>query len=124
MEIPINCPICNHPLQNTFNAATNDVVYKNCRLRPDHIFSCAVFLNNFNGPGTGDVVDRVAFTLSMSPLLSVEIHPEGKFMSVDRSASDNRALLNDPEEVPFYVEPDFSDYPKLCNKIKIYLLFS
>lgn len=123
MEIPINCPICNHPLINTFNSTTDLVVYKNCRLRPDHIFSCAVFMEDFMA-NEKNKVDRISFTLSMSPLLSVVIYPQGKLIHIGKRAPNETAQIVCAEELPFYVEPDFSDYPKLIAKLKTYILFS
>src|SRR5271170_3762255 len=132
MNIPINCPICGDPLTNIFNETTNKVVYKNCRLRSDHIFSCTVYLKGFwehqHLNNSEDTIDRVAFTLSMNPMLSVVIYPVDKRMKVDRSAPDEKATLTNSSDfilyLPFYVEPDFSDYKKLVKKIKTYLLFS
>lgn len=126
MNIPINCPICGDPLVNTFNKTTNKVIYKNCRLRSNHIFSCAVFMAGFFNNPT-DRVERVSFTLSMNPILSVEVYPvpeENKIMSIGKSAPTEQAALTNGKKLPFYVEPDFSDYKKLVNKIKTYLLFS
>jgi len=122
MNVPINCPICGDPLTNTFNQYNSVIMYKNCRLRADHIFSCMVDLNH--PVFKKDILSRVAFTLSMSPLLSVELFLNNKYMSIGKSAPDELAAIVDPQRLPFYFEPDFSDYPKLCNKIKIYLLFS
>lgn len=79
----------------------------------------------FNNPT--DRVERVSFTLSMNPILSVEVYPvpeENKIMSIGKSAPTEQAALTNGKKLPFYVEPDFSDYKKLVNKIKTYLLFS
>jgi hypothetical protein len=126
MNIPINCPICHDPLVNAFNDSTDKVVYKNCRLRPDHIFSCAVFLKGFMDYEI-DTLNRVAFTISMSPLLSATIYVDGitEVIEIDKCAPNKSALLsNDAKAMPFYVEPTFEDFPKLCQKIKTYILFS
>lgn len=120
MNSPINCPICGDPLVNTFNERHEGIVYKNCRLRPDHIFSCMT-VSEENGV---EVVGRIVFTLSMSPMLSVELHPGNKTMGIDKNAPSTMASLPVHNRLPFYVEPDFSNYPKLVNKIKIYILFS
>src|SRR5271166_6263183 len=97
MNIPINCPICGDPLTNTFNETTDKVLYKNCRLRIDHIFSCTVYLKGFwvgsDLNNSEDIIDRMAFTLSMNPMLSVAIYPVDKLMKVDRSAPDEKAVL-------------------------------
>lgn len=124
MNIPTNCPICGDPLTNIFNESTDKVLYKNCRLRPDHIFSCAVYMFGFMG-AEGDTLERVTFTLSMSPMLSVEVYLRDKVMYIDKSPPrDNACINNNTKRLPFYVEPDFSNYTKLVNKIKTYLLFS
>jgi hypothetical protein len=124
MDIPINCPICGDPLVNTFNETIDKVVYKNCRFRPDHIFSCTVYLKGFWNDNTYDHVDRVAFTLSMSPILSVQIWPVDKTMMIAGDAPTTKSGLSiNSKRLPFYVEPIFDDYPKLCQKLKTYILF-
>lgn len=123
MEIPVNCPICNNSLVNTVNSTTDSVIYKNCRSSSDHIFGCAVFVKDFMGVKE-PTLERVTFTLSMSPPLSVEIHPPYKTMVVGKCLPNWAAGLIISKDLPFYVEPDFSDYEKLRNKIKIYILFS
>jgi hypothetical protein len=123
MNIPINCPICGDPLVNTFNDTTDKVFYKNCRLRPDHIFSCAIYLKGFMDSNI-DLVDRVAFTLLMSPMLSIIAYIQDKIMKISKYAPHDKAVASNSEELPFYVEPDFSDYKALVNKIKTYILFS
>jgi hypothetical protein len=125
INIPINCPICNDPLINRANATTDLVIYKNCRLRPTHIFSCAVFMKGFPQDNNVDTVNRVAFTLSMSPMLSVVIYFDEKIITIDKAPPGIDAILPDYSKIlPFYIEPDFSDYKKLCSKFKIYLTFS
>lgn len=126
MNVPINCPICGDPLTNKFNDTNDKVLYKNCRQRPDHIFSCAIFIAGFFNRPT-DRVERLSFTLSMNPILSVEVYPvseDNKIMSIGKSAPTETAALANAQKLPFYVEPDFTDYPKLVRKIKTYLLFS
>jgi hypothetical protein len=126
MDIPINCPICGDPLINTFNETINKVVYKNCRLRPDHIFSCAVYLPGFMDIET-DTLERMSFTLSMNPPLSVQVWHEDNNMAIDKCVPNMiGGLTNDSNLLPFYVEPTFSDYPsysKWCQKVKTYILF-
>jgi hypothetical protein len=131
MDIPINCPICGDPLINTFNETilfSDKVVYKNCRLRPDHIFSCTVYLKGFWNDNTDDHVDRVAFTLSMSPILSVLIWPVDKTTMIASDVPTTvSGLPTSSKLLPFYVEPNFYDhtsYSKWVKKLKTYLLFS
>lgn len=127
MNVPINCPICGDPLINTFNTTTNQVVYKNCRLRHDHIFSCAVFLDYFmdtENYGIKDRIERAVFTLSISPPLSIVIFPYVGVMDISKSLPNKEAVISNTKRLLFYIEPDFSDYKKLVNKLKIYILFS
>jgi hypothetical protein len=129
MKIPINCPICSNSLINTFDEENNKVLYKNCRLQPDHIFGAIVFLES--GREGEDILHTIAVTLSINPPLSVEIYLEGpsrwNVMWIDRSVPDATVSLTHYKRLPFCVIPDFFDrvsYVKWCQKVKTYILFS
>lgn len=124
MKIPDNCPICNGALENTPNPTTPQVIYKNCYLQSNHhIFSCTIYNPGFFN-NDKEVIDRIAFTLSMFPPLSIIIFPEEKKMAIAKCLPSKMSSVFLSKDLPFYIEPDFSDYHNLINKLKLYILFS
>lgn len=67
---------------------------------------------------------RTAFTLSVEPPLSVKFEKDDLSVRIHTSLPSRFADLPDNEKLPFYFEPDFSDYKRLVEKIKTYILFS
>ena len=127
MQTPINCLICHDPLVNKYNDYDALILYKNCRLRPGHIFSCTVY----KADTVDEFVMRYAFTVSMSPIVSVRVYPPtrnplwgGRISVSSEVPTYNSSFTIEPTlEIPYF-EMDFSNYSKLYEKLKIYILFS
>lgn len=119
MKIFSRCPLCDDPLVNQFNMHGDIIVYKNCRKRQSHIFSCME---------CNDHTHRLVFTLSVNPPLSVAFLMdisgiEVARIGVGKELPSEQAIISASLELPFF-EPDFSDIKKLINKIKILISFS
>jgi hypothetical protein len=107
MKIPINCPFCKEPLINNYEQS---------------------FLNIY--------CNNIDHNILFRP--SIFDHDEVHFMSIDYDVNKDRdisriiwyfwgkTLLGRANskyyELPWF-EPDLSNYLKLCNKIKLYMIF-
>src|ERR1035437_4277922 len=112
MQVPINCPICNDPLLNTYKSSE---LVKSCTNKITHKYSCTtidVFL----------VEVRLQYdTIAQHNLIwhngvnEIGLYT-GNFNKIPFAAY--------KENVIPWFEPDFSDYSDLVNKIKMLILFS
>jgi hypothetical protein len=108
-EIPINCPVCRDPLVNDFvpTSKNNELHYKKCTKRLDHNIS--YLLDDIGA------LYSVTITLNVGRILKAcwvyDIHKLFVYDHIQRM------------ELPYF-DPDFSDYKKLTNKIKLYMLLS
>jgi hypothetical protein len=111
MKTPIDCPFCGDPLLNDFREAAGGIIYltKTCNKRIDHTIKIrACRLDN-------DYVDWICIPYSDNTNVLWYMGTGSLILNNTSSGSDYR--------LPFF-EPDLSNYKKLVQKIKIYLLFS
>jgi hypothetical protein len=113
MQMPKNCPICKGPVLNKFRdnpAPRSFELEKTCCDKPDHIFYCA-----------SKKVDEDAYVVSVSfnsTRTKVAMWlPNDKKLWITNGSAETKTLIP-------YIEPDFSNYRRLCSKLKTYLLFS
>lgn len=118
MNIPTHCPKCKGPLTNDFyEDRKGNYFIKRCRTRPDHQFQC---IFDENAPD----LKSATVSISMNPLIRVAWRFDECTLSVARGSLEEIIRNNGQEEqLPFF-EPDFSNYKKLINKLKLYVTFS
>lgn len=111
MKVPSLCPCCRQPMVNE-SVPTVGIAYwrKHCHKRIDHT------INITTVPGHDDDIKRLSLIVKDGVIITWE--PENKRCWISRTWD-----LEWRYELPYW-EPDLSNYPKLINKIKIYLLFS
>lgn len=117
MNVPTNCPVCNAPLQDfrddtlqeseTCKRCATEDHHVSFLSRDDKITQICISYDIQNN------LDAVWFTDAASSTLVIA---KTKTASTQRSGFSYQRLP--------YFEPDLSNYPKLLDKIKTYLLFS
>jgi hypothetical protein len=111
MRAPINCPICGDPLLNTFPPAEDlsDKLTKSCNRRTTHAIAMAV---------EGDEVMSLSIGINTTHKLQATWLFNKQEILVWEENS--RSI---PTNIPYF-EPDLSNYRKLVDKIKTYIVFS
>lgn len=114
MKAPINCPVCGDPMLNTFPPAEDmhdsGKVTKTCTLRLNHKITIIA---------EGEEVSQMSIDLG-NGLEAIFLFLLNKVWVQPTRANKNKI---DYTILPFF-EPDLSDYKKLVNKVKTYLVFS
>ncbi len=111
MNMPANCPCCKGPLRNDFTAT--DSLIKTCDKRIDHKFVC------YSHKNTGyDIVHKATLLIDSTSRIEACWWFYPKEFAIYN--------LNDLKKVQWmpWFEPDFSNYKKLMEKVKTYILFS
>lgn len=112
MKAPVNCPVCGDAMLNTFPPAEdlNNRVTKSCTSRLNHKI---VILAD------GDEVSQMSIDLG-NGLEAIFLFLMGKIWIQPTKASkkDKNFVV-----LPMF-EPDLSNYKKLVEKVKTYLVFS
>ena len=114
MKMPKNCPICNGPVLNKFRdnpAPRSFALEKTCSDKIDHLFYCA------SKSVDNDEAYVISVSFNSTRTKSAMWLPGEKKLWVTGGNSATKTLIP-------YIEPDFSDYRKLCKKLKTYLVFS
>lgn len=112
MKAPINCPVCGDPMLNVFPPAedlTNKLT-KYCNLRLNHKITMIV---------NGDEVSQMSIDLGNGREAIFMFYL--KKIWVQSIAGSSKPM--DYIILPFF-EPDLSNYKKLVDKVKTYILFS
>jgi len=112
MKAPIRCPVCGDPMLNSFPPAEDlsNKVTKSCTLRLNHKITLIA---------DGDEVSQLSIDLG-NGLEAIFLFLLNKiWVQPTRSNSANI----DYTILPFF-EPDLSNYKKLVEKVKTYLIFS
>lgn len=112
MKAPIKCPVCGDPLLNIFPPAEDLTTRftKKCDRRVDHQIVMQV---------EDDEVTFLTILVSPKTMLKAGWSLTSKKFRVWRQQRNADSGI----ELPYF-EPDLSDYNKLINKIKTYLVFS
>lgn len=111
MTPPTQCPCCSRNLLNE-NMPTVGLAYwrKSCYWMPNH----KIIIHTI--PGNDDAVHRITIRVREGLMISWDLKEQTCWLSKSMDLEWNQML-------PFF-EPDLSDYKKLMNRIKIYILFS
>jgi len=107
MQIPINCPICNDPLLNTY---VLEQCIKSCTNKLNHKFSCSLYNEIWQIKLQYDSDNIIVWF----PVLKEITLCKGNW---------NTHKLGKNESIPYF-EPDFSNFKALVIKIKMLILFS
>ena len=112
MKLPINCPICNSPLLNEYqNHITGGVELRKKCLSINH----QLFIR------ADQPYENIAL-LSLRLGYNSFIYWDYENMDLQKSCfilTEQKPILTLP-----WFDPDFSNYKKLLNKIKLYCVFS
>lgn len=113
MKTPTNCLICNDPLLNTDVSDKITQVQrwqKSCSKYLNHSFFCQTYDEDI------DYLSYVSFTTNYLECGCVW-HPINKMFYIN-----NKDVPSLWRTIPYF-EPDFSDFKKLIDKIKTYVIF-
>lgn len=114
MKTPINCPICGDPLLNIFPPAEGigqpEQITKHCSRRVTH--NLAMICD-------GDDVLSVSIGINSTN----QLQARWLFNLKEVWIWEGQSSMPPDLRIPWF-EPDFSDYKKLLNKIKTYVVFS
>lgn len=117
MNLPIKCPICNKIMLTTYHESYSDSMFltKSCNQNITHKLE----FNNYNS--NSDQVYSIKFSAAFFPKVYMVWNFGNKLFSVIKENNREFAapIVND---MPVF-NPDFSDYRKLIEKVKIYLTF-
>lgn len=111
MKLPIRCPFCNDIMLTDFLVKGMGEV-KYCNLRPSHHIRLS---SRFD---SDDEVFEIILRISIEPVTYI------KWLFASESVRvEIPGIGAKPLRLPWF-DPDLSDYNKLMEKIKTYLLFS
>lgn len=112
MKAPINCPVCGDPMLNSFPPAEDlsNKVTKSCTLRLNHKITIIA---------EGEEVSQMSIDLG-NGLEAIFLFLLNKIWVQPTQANKNKI---DYTILPLF-EPDLSNYKKLVEKVKTYLVFS
>ena len=109
MKAPTKCPVCGDPMLNVFPPAEelSDRVHKHCDKRLNHaiVITC-----------NGNEVEALTIELNKNTQLEAVWYFYVKELWI---TDKDKPVITLP-----WFEPNLSDYKKLVNKIKTYLVFS
>jgi len=112
MIMPINCPICAEPFINDFQnnyPGSTEWIRKSCRRRLDHV----IVING--DPKNETSVNWISGILSSNICVIWWFSQKKITLQIKGGKECN--------DIPFF-EPDFSNYKRLIEKLKTYILFS
>ena len=114
MKAPIKCPVCGDPMLNTFPPAEDLTtrVTKSCTRRLDHKITMIA---------DGDEVSQMSIDLG-NDLEAIWLFLMNKIWVQPRYNNGSKSKKNFVI-LPMF-EPDLSNYKKLVDKVKTYLVFS
>ena len=117
MKSLTKCPVCSDSLLNTSMRlkSGNNIWLKTCVNRLGHNVSCSTKVNN------DDELSTLSFVIDSKSQLRVTWFFDDKLVFIHKS-SVNLAKKNG-QMIPYF-EPDLSNYKKMLEKIKTYLIFS
>lgn len=111
MKVPVDCPVCGDPMLNTFPPAEdlNNRVTKSCTSRLNHKIVIIV---------DGDEVNQMSIDLG-NGLEAIFLFLMDRIWIQPTKGSQKDGFV----VLPMF-EPDLSNYKKLVDKVKTYLVFS
>ncbi len=112
MKLPAKCPTCGDPLITDYNGVYT--IINKCFKYIDHRIE-------IKARQSDDEVYQISILLSGIPLRWAIWHPLVKELVIHRVDKDKSETSGTP--IPYF-EPQLSDYPKLIDKLKTYIVFS
>lgn len=105
-----NCPFCGDPLLNRDHGI---IEHQSCKKHPTHQLQVVI--------GNDDEVQKISVLVSFEPIIWVTWHFLSEEVRVHNFNKVLSKIMGDP--LPWF-EPDLTDYHKLVDKLKTYILFS
>jgi hypothetical protein len=110
MNLPIKCPVCSDPLLTSYDD-DDTILIKVCKKRISHEIS-------YFADVPTDTVYKVTIRIGGVPVKYVTwVFTKKELFLMARTGRSNITYLP-------YFEPDLTNYNKLVDKVKTYLLFS
>lgn len=113
MMCPDKCPSCDGVLMINYFGSEDQFLERSCKLKVDHKIS---FISKKDG-----VVYRLDICISIQDQLTAHFFPYIKAIRFDNKFNYSNPVSNN--FLPWF-EPDFSDYKKLIEKLKTYIVMS
>ncbi len=115
MAIYNSCPICNNSFVKEKIYTDKGHFYEWLTCEKEHLKFSQVIVDS-------NKLDTFSITLSLNPLIRVAWLLSTKEVFIAKGDLNYIMNHNSNVNIP-YIEPDFSNYEKLLNKIKTYSLF-
>lgn|SRR5277367_234583 len=112
MKLPINCPVCGDIMLTEFKDL--ETTYKSCTKRLNH----RIIIISYHDHNNNDV-DTIKIRISNDPQIWVTWDFLFKDVYIESAEFPETIGLS----IPFF-KPDLSDYRKLVDKVKTYIVFS
>jgi hypothetical protein len=111
------CPVCKESLLNTSMRikSSRDVWLKMCMRRLGHTMTCTT------QAGNDDELSTLSFVLNADKQLKVTWFFEDRTLFIHKGNVSQAKRLG--YMIPFF-EPDLSNYKKMMDKVKTYIIFS
>jgi hypothetical protein len=111
MKRQAKCLVCGDVMATTFGGI---ITLKECARNPSHNLK---LLSNDDS----DEVSKISIKLSNNPATWATWHVLSRELRIHNFTKTLSRILGDP--LPYF-EPDLTDYNKLVNKVKLYIIFS
>lgn len=114
MKMPTHCPCCGDPLLNEFRStAVKEYLHKRCSSRLDHKFACTSNKEPYD--------EMFSMGIEIDTLNMIRVNWVFDRQEVFVCKDPNN--MNNVHSLPYF-EPDLSDYRKLVDKLRTYVMFS
>ena len=118
MKVPPYCPCCHGVLVNQCSVDPDGrIIIKICEKYTNHRFSCHIITSIY-----GDEVVKASVELDNANLIRAYWWFTSKRLAICKLGLTGKKVESQLY-LPFF-EPDWSDYHKLINKLKVYAIFS
>lgn len=113
MKCPDKCPACGGNFRFDFVGPENEYLNRYCDLKINHKIIIQTKHDSSN-------IIRLCITINLEKQIAVEFLPDSKYLKYGKT---NHFLIGQYFSLPWF-DPDLSDYAKLVDKLKTYVIMS
>ena len=121
MKVPNKCPCCDEPLLNEYyelGAEKTSYLRQTCQSKIDH----HIIFQSIQGKDN-EVAKVIIYIKQSAPTVRAIWDLQRLQLTIVKNGQEIDSSFQKYTEIPFF-EPDLSDYSKLLDKLKTYLIFS
>jgi hypothetical protein len=115
MKCPKKCPACGGNFMFEFSGINDKYLYATCALHTSHKISFMMLVGD-------DEIIHMCITINMEKQVKVVFHFKTNLIEFGKGPS-NKFISNATGSLPWF-DPDLSDYAKLVDKLKTYVIMS